>query len=69
MLHLIFNKCAVVCHAFEVWIHPCFFFLSKKTFVMYFALGLMVCQFIHVNKPHFYLACHLACLDESLREL
>lgn len=37
---------------------------SRKYFPMYFALGPMVCQFTHMNKPHFYLAFQLPCLDE-----
>lgn len=23
-----------------------------------------ICQFTHMDKPHFYFACQLACLDE-----
>lgn len=37
---------------------------SRKYFSVYFALGPMVCQFTHMNKPHFYLAFQLPCLDE-----
>lgn len=37
---------------------------SRKYFPLYFALGPMVCQFTHMDKPHFYLAFQLPCLDE-----
>lgn len=37
---------------------------SRKYFPVYCALGPMVCQFTHMNKPHFYLAFQLPCLDE-----
>jgi len=37
---------------------------SRKYLPFYFAWGSMVCQFTHMDKPRFYLAFQLACLDE-----
>lgn len=31
---------------------------------MYLALGPTLCQFTHMDKPHFYLVFQLPCLDE-----
>lgn len=36
----------------------------RKYFPVYFALGPRVCQFTHMDKPHFYLAFQQPCLDE-----
>lgn len=51
----------------EKLLFPPFFFFyifSTKYFPVYFALGPVVCQFTHMDKPHFYLAFQLPCLDE-----
>lgn len=42
---------------------------SRKYFPVYFDLGPRVCQFIHMDKPNFYLAFQLPCLNEWREKL